>query len=55
MLQEDDESQQGRVTARLRRVGGVASDEGPVIVLDTRAPDPRFDTSGLWAKPKRSP
>ena len=43
-----------RLAARARGVGGVASDEGPVIVLDTRAPDPRFDTSGLWAKPKRA-
>jgi hypothetical protein len=44
-----------RLAVRARGVGGAASEQGPVIVLDTRAPDPRFDTSGLWSKPKRSP
>ncbi len=42
-----------RLSARARAVGGAATADGPVVVLDTRAPDPRFDTSGLWAKPKR--
>jgi hypothetical protein len=41
-----------RLSARARTVGGAAASEGPVILLDTRAPDPRFDTSGLWAKPR---
>jgi hypothetical protein len=42
-----------RLSARARAVGGAASSDGPVILLDTRAPDPRFDTSELWAKPRR--
>ncbi len=40
-----------RLSARARAVGGSASSDGPVMLLDTRAPDPRFDTSGLWVKP----
>jgi hypothetical protein len=42
-----------RLSARAHGVGGSASADGPVILLDTRAPDPRFDTSDLWVKPKR--
>ncbi len=42
-----------RLSARARAVGGSAASEGPVILLDTRAPDPRFDTSELWAKPRK--
>ncbi|BDG06828.1 FecR domain-containing protein [Anaeromyxobacter oryzae] len=35
--------------ASARGVGGRSSREhGPPVVLDTRAPDPRFDTRGLW-------
>ncbi|HEX9049278.1 MAG TPA: hypothetical protein VF841_01975 [Anaeromyxobacter sp.] len=40
-----------RLSARARAVGGSAAEESPVILLDTRAPDPRFDTSKLWVKP----
>ena len=42
-----------RLSARVRTVGGSTSADGPVILLDTRAPDPRFDTGDLWAKPRR--
>jgi hypothetical protein len=42
-----------RLSARARSVGGSASAEGPVIVLDTRAPDARFDTRDLWVKPRK--
>lgn len=44
-----------RLTARARGVGGSASAEGPVILRDTRAPDPRFDTRDLWSRPKPNP
>lgn len=43
-----------RLSARARAVGGAAASDGPVILLDTRAPDPRFDTSGLWARPRKN-
>ena len=43
-----------RLSARAHGGGGSASSEGPVVVLDTRAPDPRFDTSGLWARPRKN-
>jgi hypothetical protein len=42
-----------RLTARAHAVGGSAAADGPVILLDTRAPDPRFDTADLWKKPRR--
>ena len=42
-----------RLSARARAVGGSASSEGPVILLDTRAPDPRFDTTDLWRRPRK--
>lgn len=42
-----------RLVARARSVGGAASADGPVILLDTRAPDPRFDTADLWTKPRK--
>ncbi len=42
-----------RLSARARSVGGSAASSGPVILLDTRAPDPRFDTRELWAKPRQ--
>ncbi len=34
-------------------VAGTAVSDGPAIVLDTRAPDARFDTRDLWVKPRR--
>lgn len=42
-----------RLSARALGVAGAARAEGPAILLDTRAPDPRFDTQDLWAKPKK--
>jgi len=40
-----------RLSARAHGVAGSATSEGPPIVLDTRAPDARFDTRNLWVKP----
>ncbi len=38
-----------RLRAHARAAGGLeATAEGPVVVLDTRAPAARFDTRGLW-------
>jgi hypothetical protein len=34
-------------------VAGKASSDGPAVVLDTRAPDARFDTQDLWVNPRR--
>ena len=42
-----------RLSARAHGVAGSASAEGPAIVLDTRAPDARFDTRDLWVSPRR--
>jgi hypothetical protein len=42
-----------RISARAHGVAGSATAEGPPIVLDTRAPDARFDTSDLWVKPRK--
>ncbi len=46
---------EGRQTlsARAFGVAGAAASDGPAIVLDTRAPDARFDTSDLWVKPRK--
>jgi hypothetical protein len=46
---------EGRQTlaARAMGVAGKISSEGPAMVLDTRAPDARFDTTDLWVKPRR--
>lgn len=41
------------LTARAMGVAGKASSDGPAVVLDTRAPDARFDTRDLWVKPRR--
>jgi len=41
-----------QLTARAFGVAGKAAVEGPAVVLDTRAPDARFDTRDLWA-PRR--
>jgi hypothetical protein len=38
-----------QLTARAYGVAGKAASEGPAVVLDTRAPDARFDTRDLWA------
>ena len=45
---------EGRQTLAAHALGvaGKASSEGPTIVLDTRAPDARFDTRDLWVKPR---
>jgi hypothetical protein len=42
-----------RLAARAHGVAGSASAQGPAVVLDTRAPDPRFDTRDLWAPARR--
>lgn len=42
-----------RVTARGRAAGTYAEAKSPPLVLDTRAPDARFDTGGLWDKDRR--
>jgi hypothetical protein len=42
-----------RLSARAHAVGGSATSDGPAIVLDTRAPDARFDTRDLWLQPRR--
>lgn len=41
------------LTARAMGVAGKAAADGPAVVLDTRAPDTRFDTRDLWVKPRR--
>jgi hypothetical protein len=41
------------LSARAMGVAGKAASEGPAVVLDTRAPDARFDTRDLWVKPRR--
>jgi hypothetical protein len=41
-----------RLTARAHGVAGSAASESPPLVLDTRAPDARFDTRDLWVKPR---
>jgi hypothetical protein len=38
-----------RLSARAYGLAGKAASEGPAVVLDTRAPDARFDTRDLWA------
>jgi hypothetical protein len=42
-----------RLSARAVGLAGKAAAEGPAVVLDTRAPDARFDTKDLWVKPRR--
>jgi hypothetical protein len=42
-----------RLTARARGVAGAAQAEGPIMLLDTRAPDARFDTRDLWGQPRK--
>lgn len=39
-----------QLTARARAAGVYSEARGPPVVLDTRAPDARFDTGGLWDK-----
>ena len=39
-----------RLSARAHGVGGTVQVEGPVVLLDTRAPDARFETRDLWRK-----
>ena len=41
------------LTARAMGVAGKVASDGPSVVLDTRAPDARFDTADLWVKPRR--
>ncbi|WP_242343231.1 hypothetical protein [Anaeromyxobacter terrae] len=41
-----------RLVARARADGGLETTvEGPVVVLDTRPPEARFETGDLWGKP----
>ncbi len=42
-----------RLTARAHGVQGNAGSDGPAVVLDTRAPDARFDTRDLWVAPRK--
>jgi hypothetical protein len=42
-----------RLRARAHGVAGSAAAESPPLVLDTRAPDARFDTRDLWVKPRK--
>jgi hypothetical protein len=42
-----------KLSARGYGVAGAASSDGPAIVLDTRAPDARFETHDLWVNPRR--
>ncbi len=42
-----------KISVRGYGVAGTAVSDGPAIVLDTRAPDARFDTRDLWVKPRR--
>lgn len=42
-----------RLSARAHAVGASATSDGPAIVLDTRAPDARFETKDLWLQPRR--
>ncbi len=42
-----------RLSARAVGIAGAATSEGPAMVLDTRAPDARFDTRNLWAHPRK--
>ncbi len=46
---------EGRQTLAARALGvaGKAASDGPAVVLDTRAPDARFDTRDLWVNPRR--
>jgi len=41
-----------QLAARAYGIAGKAAADGPAVVLDTRAPDARFDTRDLWA-PRR--
>jgi hypothetical protein len=50
VLREGEQS----LTARAHSAAGLAAEErGPPVVLDTRAPDARFDTGGLWDKEEK--
>lgn len=42
-----------RLAARAHGVAGSSTEQGPAVVLDTRAPDARFDTRDLWAPQRR--
>jgi hypothetical protein len=42
-----------RLAARAHGVAGAAASQGPVVVLDTRAPDARFETRDLWVRPRQ--
>jgi hypothetical protein len=42
-----------RLMARAHAVGGAAQAEGPILLLDTRAPDARFETRDLWVQPRK--
>jgi hypothetical protein len=42
-----------RLSARAHAVGASAASEGPAVVLDTRAPDLRFDTRDLWGPQRK--
>lgn len=42
-----------QLTASAHGVAGSAAARGPVVVLDTRAPDARFETRDLWVRPRQ--
>lgn len=42
-----------RLSARAHGVGGAAQAEGPMVLLDTRAPDARFETRDLWSPQRK--
>ncbi len=42
-----------KLSARGYGVAGSTVSDGPAIVLDTRAPDARFETRDLWVNPRR--
>jgi hypothetical protein len=42
-----------RLAARAHGIGGSAFADGPAVLLDTRAPDARFETRDLWGAPRK--
>jgi hypothetical protein len=42
-----------QLAARAHGVAGSVASQGPMVVLDTRAPDARFETRDLWVRPRQ--